>query len=47
MSDSDNTFKSLLPNMKNAYAEKIKKLTEKPNSTKKYFAFLKKKLKGK
>jgi hypothetical protein len=45
MSDSDNTFKSLLPIMKDTYASKMQKISEKPNSSKRYFALIKKKLK--
>lgn len=47
MSDSANMYKNLLPAMKNTYADKVKKITEKPNNSKKYFNLLKKKLKGK
>lgn len=44
MSDSSNTFENLLPAMKNKYGEKIERLVEKPNSSKQYFGFLKRKL---
>lgn len=47
MADSPNTFLGLLPDMKIAYADKMKKITEKPNNSKKYYALIKKKLKRK
>lgn len=45
MSDSFNSFQSLLPEMKDSYASKIQKLSEKPNSSKQYFNHIKKYLK--
>lgn len=46
MSDSANTFGNMLPAMKNKYGEKVERLVEKPNSSKQYFTFLKRKLKA-
>lgn len=45
MADSANTFKSFLPSLKNTYADKISKLSEKPNSSREYFSHIKKYLK--
>lgn len=45
MSDSANTSKSLLPILKDSYAKKMEKLAVKPNSSKRYFNLIKKKLK--
>lgn len=46
MSDAANTFGNLLPAMKNKYGDKVERLVEKPNSSKQYFALLKRKLKA-
>lgn len=40
-----NSFKSFLPEMKDSYASKMKKLSEKPNSSKQYFSHIKKYIK--
>lgn len=45
MSDSANTFKGFLPDMKNVYADKITKAASKPNN-KRYFSIIRKKLKA-
>ena len=42
---SDNTFQSLLPEMKDVYADKMGKIAFNPQKTKQYFNLIKKKLK--
>lgn len=46
MADSVNSFTSLLPEMKDQYAEKMKRIVEKPDNSKKYYSLIKRKLKA-
>lgn len=43
--ESANTFSSMQPDLKESYASKMQKIMNKPNSSKQYFAHIKKYLK--
>lgn len=44
MAKGINGFEEIMPNMKDEYSSKLQKITEKPNNSKKYFGYLKRKL---